>query len=289
MTLPSIPFFTTPLFSSRTARSPTGLWLLVAVALISFTVPGLEPVLAQPMPAAKPLNFPPLTTTEQATISRVLTLSHQADICAMPVRLKVTRASLPDLVARLKPQLPQHILLEVRHTSPARFTLNLQEATLRQVLQAVADLSDCNFYLLPDRLLLATEDQLTPEERAEAEQSAASARSSAPQQYLRPQAMKALTNIIIAKLSAVQGQLSDRAIQGAMPVAFEGETVMAFGQLSPELQQTVQQWLNLFGTSSRLTPDATVSFAVSPQTIKLGVRPSLSSGHRGGYTYIERF
>ncbi|MBV9470256.1 MAG: hypothetical protein JOZ57_13550, partial [Abitibacteriaceae bacterium] len=231
----------------------------------------------------------PLTDDERAAVTRAIGLAHQEELCQTPMRLKVAHASLADIAARLQAQLPQHALIEVRHSSAARFSFNLQDATLRQVLQSVADLSDCNFYLLSDRLLLAREDQLTAAEHTEYTQGPARLHSSSPFTVFRLESQKALRNIIYTKLQVTLEPLGANVVDTVDRLP--GPPPVSFGQLSPELQQAVQQWFNLLTNGhnqapQRLTPDATLSIGSDQHWNTLRIRPSLSASGRGG-VYLD--
>ncbi len=85
--------------------------LLLALTLAGASASVPTSTWAQPVPVKKMLTFPPLTQTEHTTITQLLALSRQEDLCQLPVRLKVTRASLTDVAARLRDQLPLIVTL----------------------------------------------------------------------------------------------------------------------------------------------------------------------------------
>lgn len=247
-------------------------WLVAAASLPAIAPAGvttrlLTPVMAQPGATVQPGKFkvPPLTPENRAAVRKAMAWNAQGQLCSFPISLRVTRGTLQDVVAGIQAALPQRAAIEVRANSPARYTLDLHGTTIGEILSGAATLAGCSVYAFNDHLLLATVDQLSDAERAEAkvfnsnlgEQIRVSAESNGQQVFL-----DVITSTLAAGAAA-------NAPAGAESATGRAAGSLRLGDLSPELQQMIQQLMawtlekhrfpNL--RMPRLTADGLVSFS----------------------------
>lgn len=118
--------------------------------------------LANDQPAFPPLS--PQTKTEIARAQRLITLMQ---VIEKPLQITATKSDMQELATKIGQVLPGKVVIEARQVTPNRFTLNTEMSAVR-MLHAAAALSDAKVYVLDNRLLIATSEQLTSDERAEA-------------------------------------------------------------------------------------------------------------------------
>ncbi len=158
-------------FNWRSHRSKRRKVLLAPILMIALAVGSsagkLLPLRAQSTAALandKPI-FPPLAPTTKAEIARAQRLIALMQTIEKPLQITATNSDLQALVAKISQALPDKIAIEVRQVTPNRFTLDTGMSAVR-MLHAAATLSDGKIYVLDNRLLIATPDQLTADERA---------------------------------------------------------------------------------------------------------------------------
>ena len=117
---------------------------------------------AQPMPAANALAGPGQITPEiKADADQVMSIARNMEICKYALNLKLEDATLEDAAARIKATFPdQQIEIRQRDARPLKVSLDLKETTIGSVLSAIATLTDCQLWVLPDGLLIAPPDKL---------------------------------------------------------------------------------------------------------------------------------
>lgn len=209
------------------------------------------------MPAAPPLPVPSRAAVEQATA-----MAEQTQLAATLISPHIVDASAQELAEQINGLLPHKTNIEVRVQNPARFTFDLQNKPAGQVLRAVARLSGCQFYILGDHWLLATEPQLSEDERAEIKEWNYRALDSNSAAYqATAQASAVLTEFLAATLTAPTGVQAATLAQADDAVEEEPlkSRSLHWDDLSPDLQQLLQQLVTweerpLGGARPRFTP-----------------------------------
>ena len=159
------------------SRWPSALTLCVALVVCCFQVrpsvaqtqpsPPLPPQFVLPTLAEIPAAEirVPLSAEQKAAVDKALAFWDQARICKTPIDLKMTDATLDDVVARIKQEPKANgISIEVRDAIPTRLSFDLKQTKIGNILDIVAGLAGCKLYLLPSGLLIAPESKLFPVE-----------------------------------------------------------------------------------------------------------------------------
>lgn len=246
--------------------------LLTVLVTSGSMVQGLTPATAQPGVTRTPgtLKIPPLGAAERGAINRILDWNKQEDLCALPIHLRVTDGTLQDLASRVQAALPRRVPIEVRANSTTRFTLDVPNTPVGEILKSAADLTDCNFYVLSDRLLLASKEQINQEELHEVKEwgNGINANPHWSNTFQGQQLFADTIATTLTQYAAVGGVNNGQ---------------VALGEMSPELQQMVQQLVNMQGREMggdgihrppplpQLLPNTLVSFSAEPGKSSLGV------------------
>ncbi|MBV9471043.1 MAG: hypothetical protein JOZ57_17535 [Abitibacteriaceae bacterium] len=262
--------------------------LLLSATQVSLFRLALPPALAQPATTKLPSpSFQPLSSDTRAAIGKAMHLVRLMESIKVPLKLKVTNASLEDITARIKAALPAKVLIEVRQPSPARFTLELRDMPAAQILDAVAALSGNKLYVLSDRLLIAQDNQLTDAEHMEAKEWGQSNDAREHGWSAVAQADQIILPTFSASFQAWDSARNNPAGDHPTPI------VISLGELSPELQQLVQfedtRTKAAFGRmTSRLSPDTIITFDGSnPNWHSLRIQ-SRSQGQDASISYRPR-
>ncbi|MBV9471044.1 MAG: hypothetical protein JOZ57_17540 [Abitibacteriaceae bacterium] len=268
---------------------------LLIMAQANLLVGTLPPILAQPgiktLPdAPNTMQFPPLNPEQKTAINQAISLVRQEDLCNVPLNLKVVNASIEDIAAKIRANLPPRTIIEVRLTTPARFTLELAAMPAGQILNAVATLGGGKLYVLHDRLLLTAEPQLSEAERTEAKTWITNISASGGVGWsARSQSRVLLLRTIGASLhewSNTKNKVDGLPAQQGTPLQ------LRVGDMSPELQQMTQYIVNwrpgggdYMRGSQVLTPDTLIIFDDSkPNSYNLEIK-SQSQGIHVGSVY----
>jgi hypothetical protein len=118
---------------------------------------------AQPAPAPKPVTSA-LSAEEKSKTERMMVWAARQQLIETPISLKVSDGTVTDIVAQIEKVLPQSAPIEVRDVAKVRLSFETKGKPLGEVLQALAALSQCEFSLLPERILLAPRKSLSKEE-----------------------------------------------------------------------------------------------------------------------------
>lgn len=274
-------------------------WLAVAPANLSRWL--LPPVMAQPgvVPAHGLIRFPPLSADQRTAIRKALVLSQQAEFCRLPIALRVTHGTLQDVVAHIEAAAPRHCPIEVRANSAARFTLSLANASVGDILEAAAKLADCEVYTFSDHLLLAAPSQLSATEQTELQQGKAQKGNDNLEAELESHAYSQGIHLFLDIIPATLLTYGASKTAANLGVIAPGGQ-LALGEISPELQQMIQQLVVWTVQNSnkmlpgagimqipRLTPDALVSFSADGTTNTLAI--AMTSAQRVSFKWIGTY
>ncbi len=205
---------------------------LVSIAHASLLV-SASPVWAQ---EATPVASNSAVAAKAEDVAKVVARVKQEDLCRTPVTLSVQNANLGKVVAQLKNLLPPDTKIEIRNPgSVARFTFELTKVPVGDVLESVAKLAQCKFYVLSDRLLITRDGQLSPTEGPDAKEWVKNrAVSGIGGWSARPMAERAFSRSVFGELQQRKG------VQGT-------DASGRFGDLSQDSRQMLQSmvdWTN---------------------------------------------
>ena len=242
----------------------SGLQMNAPVCLAQ-TAPQSRAAVAAPAPA---MPDAPMSAREQA-------MELQRMMCAQPIDLKVSGATLSQVVKQVKAAMPDASIelrltpedkalqrqvdenkVKLEETKLPQFRFELEQKPLGIILQSAANLAGYEFFVLPDELLIAQRQQLTPQEdwvRPWNIFQAAPAQIRERAQGIA--AMREATQLVARQL------LQIRREQGE---AKEPATIQ-FSDLAPELQQKLQTAVD-FANRNSGSPLVTVP-ADSPFTL----------------------
>ena len=225
---------------------------------------------AQAQPAPNLPNGPAaaaLSPQQKSEIERVMSISHNEDVCKLALDLKLKNASIEEVTARIKATFPnQQIEIRQRDARPLKVSLDLKETTVGSVLTGVAALSDCRLWVLPDSLLIAPPGKLSTIEHEMVKQRMAGEWAQSFQAGGHGWSNETFGEKVFAQVVAQEVKASNKA-----PDA-EGNIKSTFGQFSPEGQQALRQLANWTrGSTRRDHPNAPpfVFSSDSPITVTL--------------------
>jgi len=96
---------------------------------------------------------------------REIDLLDLEEVAQTKVSISVKDATVSDIVEAIGTATSKPKRIEVRSAQPISVTLSMLEMEVGKILKAAAALAGCEFYLLPDRFLIAPLEQLRAEER----------------------------------------------------------------------------------------------------------------------------
>lgn len=185
---------------------------------------------------------------DRVAVAHAIAMFQQTDLCQAPVTLKVADASLQEIATQMLAALPRKTTIEIRTRNAARLTFDLKGAPADKVLQSVAMLAGCNLYVLADRWLVTSENQLSPAELAEIKEWGT---SGAGRRSALTQAVTLLADFVTAELTKPLAHKADsRPANGGQSDAIPVEPVeeapltrvqFRFGDIAPDLQPLIQQ------------------------------------------------
>lgn len=98
-----------------------------------------------------------------------------------PVTLQVDNADLMGVIRAVGNAVPEMGQVVARRPKPVRVSFRVSKMPVEDVLRGAAGFAGCNLYVLPDRVVMAPDDQLLPQERSRVVRSHARTASSQPQ------------------------------------------------------------------------------------------------------------
>jgi hypothetical protein len=189
-----------------------------------------------------------LKAVDQAAIAKAVAIVEQDDLGKALIAVRSTEATLVDVVAMVRQAVPQLAPVEVRATRDAHFTLDIQGVPAARVLQSLATLGGAKLYLFENRWLIAPEDQLTKDERAEGKEWARGVTGGGSTWSAQMEGRNILLKVIAAALDEWAPDHEKTTLHAANSLK------LSFSQLSPELQALVQYVANWRGTGERIVP-----------------------------------
>ena len=246
--------------SRRVGRRAFGV-LLLALPACGLAI---EMPLAQAQPAlTQPGTFtaPPLTTEQNAKIERVLSISQYEEFCKSALDLKLEDATIEEIITRIKATFPsKKVEIRQRDARPLKVSLDLKETTVGSVLQAVATLSDCQLWVLPDCLLIAPPGALNSAERTMVSSHQAGEWAQSDGAGGKGWSNSSNGSDVLANLVAEEIKANNPA------PATKSEINTTFGNFSPQTQKALQQ---LAAWTSKSTVSPFVLTANSPVRVNL--------------------
>lgn len=230
--------------------------------------------------------------------------------CKRPITLKVTNATLEDVIAKARIAFPAKTRIEVRDARPVHVSFDLKATTAGEALQSVGALAGCKVWLFDDHLLISPLESLIPSENKDVDEqtggewgrSVAAGGSGWSAQIKGVSTLldamvkvfdqrRLLTNAVAtpvlttqntgpAATSQTQGNTASEAGKSPQPKP----TVVTLGELSPDAQAVLTQLVAWQNESSRrnpmyqpiiLAPDTKITFDESQEQdhVSLGVHP----------------
>jgi len=223
-------------------------------------------VQAQPA-LTQPAKKSPMTPEQKATVTKILALSRQSNVCKSVIDLKVENATLEDVVNRVKTMLPgQAVTVEVRGANPVRVGFDLKGSKVGDVLDHVAALAGCKLFVLSGGLLIVPPSQLTEAERADVRQYqggewAKSTEAGGSSWSVRNQESDLFTHAIAQEATG----------SNASPLP-AGVIKTTFGNFSPEAQTMLQELATWSAESVHL-----LNPSVAPLHLSVGSLISIDS------------
>lgn len=216
------------------------------------------PVWAQttPQPRAA-VATPDAAMTDASLSAREQGMQLQRMMCAQPIDLKVSGATLSQVVKQVRIAMPDASIelrltpedkalqrqvdenrVKLEETNLPQFRFELEEKPLGTILQSAANLAGYEFFILPDQLLIAQRQQLTPQEDGAipwnvfqaAPAQASRTRLSGAERAQGLASMREATQLVARQLLQIKREQGE---------ATEPATIQ-FSDLSPELQQKLQ-------------------------------------------------
>lgn len=213
------------------------------------------------------VQVPPATdatasaSDNEKELAQALSLVRTTNLWTKTFDWKETGVTTEDMVAHVRTMLGTEApSIEVRGKDECRSTFVLQKATLGSVLCSLAELANRRVWVFPGRLVLASEEDLTAEERAAVKKEKAGT-------WWRNSKWNANDNLVQATMRVVEPDLKQR-------LAAKGQTTplpppaqpdkgkrfasyeLPFGELSPLSQKAIKDLVNL---TSRLPETPPIS------------------------------
>ncbi len=208
----------------------------------------------------------PLSPEQQAHLEQILAIAHHEDVCKNLLDLKVENATLAQIIERIKAAFPnQDIAIEVRQTEPVRLSFNVEATRVGDLLQSVAALSNCKFWVLPGGLLISPREELTEAEHdlVRYEQSGLWAKDKAA-------IVELWSNDAISRTLFEQIIAQEVLASGLQPEA-DGSIKLAFGDFSGSSQQILRRMVAEISSAGNQKSDfvpnkAQPAFHLSPDS-----------------------
>ena len=239
--------------------------------------------LAQTAPAPDAAtSLAPMTNAPMSAREKGMEL--QRILCAQPIDLKVSGATLSQVVKQVRAAMPDASIelrltpedkalqrqvdenkVKLEETKLPQFRFELEQKPLGNLLQSAANLAGYEFFVLPDQLLIAQPQQLALQEREYAAMGIMVRVS--PKAIPVTVAPARITRLTLTQAEFAQGSAAMReatklvARQLLQKQREQGEskkpTVIRFGDLAPELQQKLQTAVD-FNSRTANDPSITV-------------------------------
>ena len=228
--------------------------------------------LAQSAPA---VAAPTKATNAMQMLARRQAIEEQIKRCAQPIDVKVSGATLKQLVRQVQLAMPDTSIelrlsaedkalqrevdenkVKLDESKLPQFSFELEQKPLGDILQSAATLAGYEFFVMPDELLICQPKQLAPGEREHsATWDPVQARFAASSLNTHRTFAKPLTK---AQQQVIQANNENLLLIGRQLLALahqqgatEAPFTMRFGDLSPELQQRIQTSADYLSRSSK--------------------------------------
>ena len=258
---------------ARRGRRAVGIFLLaLPLCGLAFQLTAAQ---AQPVPAPDALAGPnQITPQMKGDAAQVMSIARNMEICKYALDLKLEDATIEDAAERIKATFPdQNIVIRQRDARPLKVSLDLKETAIGSVLNAVATLTDCQLWVLPDGLLIAPPNKLDTLEKEIVKNGVAGAWGS-------PWTISSKGNTILIRAIAAEA-LGNKI----------GSIKTTLDKFSPESRAMLQQVANWQGRSFArinrppltLRPDSPVAVSITEaDTIMLDINNGSASHPRTG-------
>lgn len=273
--------------SKRSRRRALGT-LLLALPLSGIASP-LSPAQAQPA-TTLPAKKSPLSPEQKVAADKVMAMVRQQKVCNTPIDLKVTGATLEDVIAHIKAAFPNQVIaIEVRDAHRVRMDFDLQGVRIGDALASVATLAGCKLFVFSSGLLIAPPSQLTDAEKQSIKQTEGG------------EWVKSVENAGSSGTFWSNGTKADQLFARAIAQEVTGSDAKpfpsanvktTFGNFSPECQAMLQQivdssmegarQLTPWATPFHLTADAPIAVdTTDPKAVHITINNGSSDPHAG--------
>ena len=234
--------------------------LLLALPLCGLAF--YSPAQAQPeaMPPAK--AAPSLLSPEdKAAVDQALSIAKYEEVCKTPVDLELKDATLAEVIKAVQDTFPrQKIVVNVRDANSLRVSFLVKQRRVGDVLQAVASLCGCEFYIFEDGLLIARPVALLGGEQLALDEGKSG-------QWIKSVAAgnvgwsnQGMADLIFAKAIARE------VAAGPLKPDDKGVVRTTFSNFSPEAQGMLQQIATRIREGSRYINPHPTPFVLSPDS-----------------------
>ena len=223
---------------------------------------------AQTLPLSRPAASVLSPAETEAAKLRAQRMELQRMLCVQPIDVKVSGGTLSELVKQVRFAMPNASIelrlsaedkalqrqvdnqkLELAATKLPQFSFELEQTPMGTILDSAAKLSGYKFFIMPDQLLIAKPQQLTPQEREQA------GLTLAKQSNLTATELGSVSALTREVSRLVAGQLLEASLRKG---ATDEPTTLKFGDLPPEVQRKMQSAVDLrsqaVGDSSMTVP-----------------------------------